>query len=591
MNSTPQYFRNVDCVRCNGIKDPKCFGFDKGDCIGVSPLSALLDFGNNGRILMVQEGVSVARNSEIELREPCVDGKVFISWKGECQSEVSLQANSRLSERDQVVMILNFTLYSNSTFQRLQLITSSYEIDIFRDYLKSVLNQLTEISTVQTVNISVNGNVLDIALEVLCVNFTINSTVAWTEEYPLQFYYDDILFQTSKFRFQVSSIKNDTNCTTTISLNSSQYSLIGDNLLLTDTRRLLQPSDYFVANSILYICNESQYGRWIKQVDNRWTYNKLTVVLSVVGSGILIIACLSILLVYSFFKDLRNLPGKCIMSYVFSVAATHLLVIFGPGQTEQRDTCIAMGVFLHYFILCQFTWSSLIATDLFRTFVLMSRLKTGDPRSHTFLRYSLMAWGVPIGVCTTAVIVDQKTDIDINYASDRICWLQPGMAALVAFGVPVAIILAYNLFAFILLTVSIYRKLKARVRAHSELNIDKNKVVQFRVQLKIFIGAFSLLGLAWIFGFIASASDQDWMWYFFFIANIVQGIFLSAVFVLNGKVRSLCRNYCTQNPYSISTKTETIVKTTEHLSRVESELNDFGKDSTEITVLTSNSRV
>jgi hypothetical protein len=554
-------------------------------------LSALLDFGKNGRMSLVQDKLSYVRISDVDIRKSCSEGEVFISWKGKCQSVATLQANSTLSERNQVVIILNFTLQSNATSDRLQQVTSPFEVDTFRKHLKSVLNQLIDVTAVENVNIFINRTTLDVTMEVMYVNFTINGTLSWTKDNPLIFRYDGILFQTSKFQFGISSVKNDTNCTTAISLNSSQYSLIGDNLLLTDTRRLLQPSDYFVANSILYICNESQYGRWIKQVDNRWTYNKLTVVLSVVGSGILIIACLSILLVYSFFKDLRNLPGKCIMSYVFSVAATHLLVIFGPGQTEQRDTCIAMGVFLHYFILCQFTWSSLIATDLFRTFVLMSRLKTGDPRSHTFLRYSLMAWGVPIGVCTTAVIVDQKTDIDINYASDRICWLQPGMAALVAFGVPVAIILAYNLFAFILLTVSIYRKLKARVRAHSEMNIDRNKFIQIRVQLKVSIGAFSLLGLAWIFGFIASASDQDWMWYFFFIANIVQGIFLSAVFVLNGKVRSLCRNYCTQNPYSISTKTETIVKTTEHLSRVESELNDFGKDSTEITVLTSNSRV
>jgi hypothetical protein len=524
-------------------------------------LSALLDFGKNGRMSLVQDKLSYVRISDVDIRKSCSEGEVFISWKGKCQSVATLQANSTLSERNQVVIILNFTLQSNATSDRLQQVTSPFEVDTFRKHLKSVLNQLIDVTAVENVNIFINRTTLDVTMEVMYVNFTINGTLSWTKDNPLIFRYDGILFQTSKFQFGISSVKNDTNCTTAISLNSSQYSLIGDNLLLTDTRRLLQPSDYFVANSILYICNESQYGRWIKQVDNRWTYNKLTVVLSVVGSGILIIACLSILLVYSFFKDLRNLPGKCIMSYVFSVAATHLLVIFGPGQTEQRDTCIAMGVFLHYFILCQFTWSSLIATDLFRTFVLTSGSRTGYPRSQAFLWYSVIAWGVPLAVCTTAVILDQKSNIDINYASDRICWLQPGMASLIAFGVPVASILAYNLFVFVLLTVSMYRKLKAHARTLSEMNIKRQKFDHIRVQMKVFLGTFSLLGLAWIFGFIASASDQDWMWYVFLVANMAQGIFLFTVYVLNGKVRLLCGNVCSRELRGVKTKTETINKT------------------------------
>ena len=77
---------------------------------------------------------------------------------------------------------------------------------------------------------------------------------------------------------------------------------------------------------------------------------------------------LSILLaVYSWFSELRNLPGKIVISLSGTVLI-YQVCFFLTGQTERRGVCSAVAIVLHYFLLASFTWMSVMAFDLALTF-------------------------------------------------------------------------------------------------------------------------------------------------------------------------------------------------------------------------------
>jgi hypothetical protein len=363
----------------------------------------------------------------------------------------------------------------------------------------------------------------------------------------LQFYYDGVLFQSSAFSGQLSTpalTNNGLNCTAYIALNESEYQLLDNkSLLVIATNDLLSQSDYINSNGSILRCNEfnQTFNRTVN-VAKAWDYNAAFTILSVIGSLLLLLACVSLLITYALFKELRTLPGKCIMSFAAAVAITQIFFIFGPGLTENSTVCTMMGVILHFFVLSEFTWSSILATDLIRTFVLMRSVYSLDKGSQlqTFLIYNLYAWGSPFIICVIAVIIDQYSDANIHYASERICWLQPGMANLIAFGIPVALILVYNLVAFISLGLSIHRSLNKGSRARVEIEDEGKSLSRIFQQLKVVIGAATLLSLSWIPAFLAATINElKWLWYVFMVVTILQGILLFIVFVLNQRVRLL----------------------------------------------------
>lgn len=212
-------------------------------------------------------------------------------------------------------------------------------------------------------------------------------------------------------------------------------------------------------------------------------------------------------------------------------------------MTENSTVCTVMGVGLHFFTLSEFTWSSVLATDLIKTFVFTRIVHSHlgkDSRFQTFVIYSLYGWGSPFIICFIAVILDQHSDANIDYASEMICWLQPEKAHLLAFIVPIALVLMYNLLAFIVLGVSIHRAMKKGSGAQSEMTDQGKSLPRIWQELKIVIGAATVLSLSWVPAFLAAAINElKWLWYVFMVATILQGILLFTVFVLNRKVRLL----------------------------------------------------
>ena len=181
------------------------------------------------------------------------------------------------------------------------------------------------------------------------------------------------------------------------------------------------------------------------------------------------------------------------MNYGRTIATSLLLIIVAPVMTANQNVCTAMGVCLHYSLLCQFTWSNVLATHLVKTFVfhrLFHNAQSKQSQSRTYTLYCLYGWGAPFVMSMTAFILDQKTDVDICFASSYWCWLQPEDASVVAFMAPVSVMLAYNLVAFVVVTFSFCRLSRTGSAIRHEVADTKGRSAK---QMKIFFArlAFS----------------------------------------------------------------------------------------------------
>lgn len=85
--------------------------------------------------------------------------------------------------------------------------------------------------------------------------------------------------------------------------------------------------------------------------------------------GLLSITSLCFLLaVYLSFKELRNLPGKCLINLSCSLLCYQTLLICSEKSKEVEAVCKVVAVCLHFFVLAAFSWMSVMAFDIATTF-------------------------------------------------------------------------------------------------------------------------------------------------------------------------------------------------------------------------------
>ncbi|KAK7497923.1 hypothetical protein BaRGS_00010794, partial [Batillaria attramentaria] len=140
--------------------------------------------------------------------------------------------------------------------------------------------------------------------------------------------------------------------------------------------------------------------------------------LTAVLGRVSIVALASVLLTYTIFPSLRNLPGVNTMNLTFALFLAE--VIFITGEDEQIPwLCSAVAASLHYCFLASHCWMNVMTFDVYRTFAASSCILTriGDKRK--FLpRYAIYAWGAPVlivGLCLLIDFGDVFPGIDVKY--------------------------------------------------------------------------------------------------------------------------------------------------------------------------------
>ncbi len=249
--------------------------------------------------------------------------------------------------------------------------------------------------------------------------------------------------------------------------------------------------------------------------------------LSVAGSSFLLVT-------YSLFKDLRTLPSLLLMSLSLSFLVGDLLILLGSSIAslsfvESRAPCVAVAILLHFFFLARFCWTNMIAFEMVRTFTAAMKLMpvlSSRSKGSVFAIYSLIGWGIPLLIVFICVVINFASDNLIGYGVET-CWINDVNSVLVVFVTPLAISLLFNLFSFIWIIINLC--INSTVKTHKT-----GKLSQLSVRL--YVAIYSVMGLTWIFGFIAILARNTWAWYPFIILNSTQALVVSVSFSCTKKI-------------------------------------------------------
>lgn len=489
---------------------------------------------------------------------------------------------------------------------------------------------VTTLEMHQAVNISVSAWIHSRTVSVNATatlhNATSNVTISKLK-HSLSVALDILVTLSSNPSRFLSDIEKDLyhlNCSQMVSLNASEFTLFANGSAVEHAAAGMLSSDQFVILTDGRMVRCSNYSRnytlTIEEIVEVWDYDSPIIIISMTGSVLNIISAALVFFIYLCLKSLRTLPAINLVNLVATIFMSHLLLITAANQVHNASLCTATAVCLHYFFLCSFTWSTVMAYDMMQTFVFERRQV--DSKCHTLMRYCAFAWGLPLLICSLCLLLDLTHTLSIGYGSSRMCWLSNKTALLVVFVVPIAISMTFNLIAFIATSRSIHvtmsrsrsirsirgtMKKKASSTALSQpkqlsskdINIDPTRKCSntstssdtpimdlsapksnsafikpdpernVRREVIILASLFSLLSLTWLFALLAAIEETDFFWYPFSVCTALQGLAILVFYVIKKRVKDgildVVRKIspCSRKPsamYQVEMKNRGIVK-------------------------------
>ena len=157
------------------------------------------------------------------------------------------------------------------------------------------------------------------------------------------------------------------------------------------------------------------------------------------------------------------------MCYLF----VYVLTVPGFNMNDIQEFCSGFAIASHFFWLSAFFWMNLLAIEIYRTFGVGTRLKHVSTYNRSVLCHALYGWGSPSVIVCVCVILSycNCVDVDVHYGDSEVCWLGGGTANLVAFGVPVALIIGTNAVLFALTIIGI----RITMRASDKMNVTQGQ--------------------------------------------------------------------------------------------------------------------
>lgn len=369
-------------------------------------------------------------------------------------------------------------------------------------------------------------------------------------------------------------------------------------------------------NNTVAICTPDWITAQLVYDTNKWTMacgqdlvklviaeSYLTFILGLIS----LICMLSVIVTYSIFDKLRNLPGINTMNLTLSLFLGELLfIVSGWIQPHQEWLCSAFGIILHYLFLASFFWTNVMSFDVFKTFARKCILRRIRNKKKYVPIYSAYAWGVPLLIVSLCALFDFGNIIDgveIGYGGNSVsdhssedlaktnktgskngeetkhvysigCWIQEPVASMAVFGGPMILILLSNAVMFTRTIICIRastRATKSSVRK-SSLNHMAGKD-----DVMLYIRMSTVMGFTWVFGLASSVVSAfasppsrttciilHLLGMLFIVFNCSQGIFIFFAFVFNRRVLGLYRELISklrtkkERPISISVSRGTL---------------------------------
>ncbi|XP_022087755.1 uncharacterized protein LOC110977716 [Acanthaster planci] len=279
----------------------------------------------------------------------------------------------------------------------------------------------------------------------------------------------------------------------------------------------------------LRVCNflhrvkQDNYPAWVTALSG----------FSFAGSIISVVCLLFALLTYSLFPSLRNQPGKIIMNLMVAFVLAQFVLMVGKISTVWL--CVLRATVLHFIWLVVFSWMSVLAVELTRSFKsTMLPNKETDSVDCKVLKLGILAWGLPaifVSVCFLVSKLGQNQSWQWLEYGGSSCWIVKPLHSFFVFGIPVAIFLLIN---FVMVTFMIFKVIANRRRL-AAVQMTRKLKTDIMLCLKIIV----LTGVTWSLFYAASVVDSVPFWYITVWINSLQGAFVSLMFILRDNVRAL----------------------------------------------------
>lgn len=222
-------------------------------------------------------------------------------------------------------------------------------------------------------------------------------------------------------------------------------------------------------------------------------------------------------IVYISLPELRNLHGKCLLSYLGSLGVGYLVLGLNQ-QNHDRSvdelSCTASAYTIYFSLLSAFLWLNVISFDLWSNFryisyyfdifdnensitrrhnnnILYSKLSGIQGQSKLsdrkrFIIYCIYAWGLAFSLTTFGYFIDSVTERNSIYRPGfglNTCFLQSNRTSqTIFFYGPLALIITFNCIFFILTAIrirNVQKELQA-ITSRDDYSYKKKKLDNHR---------------------------------------------------------------------------------------------------------------
>ncbi len=512
-------YKNKYCAECNAIsttcqKVTGQGGPRPGEVVGMESISILLDF-NKGQS-------AVGENDKSEIKT-CAPSHVYDFIKEECR--LLLCGPGFILQHDQCVKSAD----------------SSDQVETDLGFNETDISNCTKMQVREGKYMSLpDGSVFINASDIIFLQ----------GEYRVQGSWIEFCTHTFDMRHKYGQIA----VCAKIEVEEDNFVLLPDNsVYVNKTDAIFHIGEYVLVNNSVLVCAYNLSQDYTYDESRMLTASDVVQgVVSFVGQIISITALCLLLFIYSTNKPLRTVPGKCLMCLALSLSLAQFLFIMGGFSREAHGFCKAVAILTHFCFLASFFWMNVMAFDVWRTFNSQFSYSSGSDRHKKFTLYIIYATMFPAILVIISIIFDHidSTNVPKPCYGKGLCWINNGNALFYMFALPVFILLGFNAVFFVLAVYSIYKAVKGTAILRQKKSGAKGK------RLVLYIKLSSIMGLTWIFGFVAAFTGSTILWYLFVIFNALQGLFICIAFIGNRKVARMVSGYSERLSSAMSNLTQ-----------------------------------
>ncbi|XP_049833014.1 G-protein coupled receptor Mth2-like isoform X1 [Schistocerca gregaria] len=242
--------------------------------------------------------------------------------------------------------------------------------------------------------------------------------------------------------------------------------------------------------------------------------------------------------VYLWFPELRDLHGKSLASHALCLAVAYVALSITQlaGDRIVTGACIGFAFLIQFSFLASFSWLTILALDT--TWHVMSVKNSRQyPREdadqrRVFVGYSVFAWFFPLLCLVITLLADIRPSVPPSFLKPNLgtssCWFSSKDAALNYFYGPIGFLFMMNIGMFAL---SIYR-----ICTYPPVFRNRSPTERVRMILTLFVS----MGISWTMELVSWAlGGPVYAWALPDIINILQGVILFVIFVLEPSVKQI----------------------------------------------------